>query len=345
MNKQFVVFVILLIIMMAIPISPAFAAIPFDSKAIPRQHSELLIRAFDVNASGEIVIAYTSGLVEIVDNMGISIYSKDFSLRGSASIRGIAWAPAPRDYLVAVNVNGDFPDRYVAIWDLSTDQVTIVDQAGVSLAFDWNADGTLLAIIYATGISEFFDTDFVAIWDVDNASVLMRFDEQAERFTAIAWRADYNEVAVGTASGDVIFWNIGNKVQYGSFAAHTDRVLDLSWSPTGDKLATVGGDFVVKAWDQISNDMLSSLPLERTPTQVLWRPNSTAVAVVETPYIVVFDALSNTIITTIDATSSRAAHIWAVWQVDGNALLYSAYNTPNQEVTINIAIIPTTASR
>ncbi|MFN8418197.1 MAG: hypothetical protein U0528_02955 [Anaerolineae bacterium] len=346
MNKQFVMFVILLIILIAIPIQPTFARATFAANTTSPQQADLIIEAFDVNASGELAIAYASGLVEILDNTRATIYSKDFSLAGSASIRGIAWAPAPRDHLVAVNVNGSFPDRYVAIWNVSTDQVTIVDQAGVSLAFDWNADGTLLAIIYATGISEFFDTDFVAIWDVDNASVLMRFDEQPERFSAIAWRANYDEVAIGTIAGNIYLWDIDNGLRYNSFAAHTEPILDLSWSPMGDKLATVGSDIVVKTWDQPSTNILSALSLASYPSQVLWRPNSsTEVAVVETPYIVVFDALSGTVITTIDAHSSRAANMWAVWQVDGSALLYSAYNTPNQEVTINIAIIPTTASR
>jgi WD40 repeat protein len=324
----------------AAPSQQAIAIVPLNAKSILQQQSGLTVRAFDINANDEVAIAYTSGFVEVLDDTGATISSMDFSATQSATVRGIAWASAPRDHLLAVNVTGE--DRYVAIWDVSTNQVSRVEQDGFSINFDWSDDGALIAVIYATGISEFFDTTFVTIWDVDNASIVLRLEEPGERLNAIAWRPAYDEVALGTSSGNVYFWDTDNGVRYDSFAAHTEAVLDISWSPTGNQLATVGRDFVAKTWDQASNNMLSALSLDSYPTQVLWRPNSAIeVAVVETPFIVVFDAVSGNLLTTIDARSGRAESIWAIWTLDGNSLVYSAYNNPAQNALISTAIVPT----
>uniref|UniRef100_A0A7S1X1M1 Anaphase-promoting complex subunit 4 WD40 domain-containing protein n=1 Tax=Tetraselmis chuii TaxID=63592 RepID=A0A7S1X1M1_9CHLO len=95
---------------------------------------------------------------------------------------------------------------------------------------------------------------------------LHSFEAHTDSVYAVAWSAKHPDL-VATGGGDdmAFIWRVGEDAfeeNHGhtlELAGHTDSVVALSFSSSGELLATGGMDGVVKIWDTSSGDLVQSL--------------------------------------------------------------------------------------
>ena len=118
----------------------------------------------------------------------------------------------------------------------------------------------------------------VLIWDVtgDKPNCIRRL----VRFGAVrvlAWSPDgarlaFAEETGATSHGQTVVWDWKNEIKPNRFLADDFRILRITWSPQGDRIATVSGDLKtsqVKVWslqidpDPLRNDQFRALKSDR----------------------------------------------------------------------------------
>lgn len=101
--------------------------------------------------------------------------------------------------------------------------------------------------------------------------------------TAVDWHPARDLIAVGDRSGDVQILRFTSDalVSIATLRAHPDNMVDLTWSPAGDQLATISSDGTILLWKDFEH---SYTPEENAPTltfhvqsglrKAVWLPQS-----------------------------------------------------------------------
>lgn len=89
--------------------------------------------------------------------------------------------------------------------------------------------------------------------------------EMRSRITAVDWHPARDLIAVGDRSGDVriLRFTLDALAPIVTLRAHLDNIVDLTWSPAGDQLATISSDGTVLLWKDFEH---SYAPEENAPT-------------------------------------------------------------------------------
>ncbi|HEX3148140.1 MAG TPA: WD40 repeat domain-containing protein [Gemmataceae bacterium] len=89
------------------------------------------------------------------------------------------------------------------------------------------------------------------VWDVNQDQPKMTLPANKSMIGAVALRADGKQAMVGTADGMLRIYDLSeaNPKETAAFTAHLAGVGDIVYGPDGTKIATCGGDGLVKYWN------------------------------------------------------------------------------------------------
>jgi WD40 repeat protein/tRNA A-37 threonylcarbamoyl transferase component Bud32 len=107
-------------------------------------------------------------------------------------------------------------------------------------------DGRSLALVDLAGT--------VRIVDAAEGNEISRFEEPGRRFTSVAFSADGQRLAAGSAEGEIEVWDMasGKKLFPQSLRGHGGAVTGVAFSVGGQRLASTSADQTVRLWDTAS---------------------------------------------------------------------------------------------
>ena len=168
-------------------------------------------------------------------------------------VQAAAWSPDGTRIASA----GD--DGTVQVWDATTGQhvLSYRGHSNAVTAVAWSPDGKRVA-----SASE---DKTVQVWDVANGGLAFIYRGHTNKVLAVAWSPDGRRVASGGEDKSVQVWSpVKDKSGFfgtlrlalgGPFAykGHSGRVNGLTWSPNGQRIASVSYDRSMQVWDPITS--------------------------------------------------------------------------------------------
>ncbi len=141
-------------------------------------------------------------------------------------------------------------------------------------ALAWNSDGTEL---YTSGYHE------ICVWNPSEGSLVRRIGNVPQRIMAIAVSPDGHWLAVagGTPGrlGEVRLYELATGELHSVLVSTTDVILDLAFSPQGDRLAVAGADNILRVCDVASGkELLAITSHSDWVTAVAWNQDGTQLA-------------------------------------------------------------------
>jgi len=209
-------------------------------------------------------------------------------------------------------------DGIARLWDLDTGQEIFLrmPDLGVSTGLAWSADGNLIAVGDAVGVVHIWDTtknlEILKLYgskpritgiafSPDEERVLVTCDEKTlnihdlyeaplritfpggpESFISLVrWSPDGKQIAVGATefNNAVKIWDASSGEEHLTLMGHEGAVWNISWSPSGDSIASAGEDQTVRIWDaRTGAEKLVFTGHNDSTVNVLWSPDGTQVA-------------------------------------------------------------------
>jgi WD40 repeat protein len=220
--------------------------------------ADRIVRVFDVAAGDE------TGTVLLHGHDGL--------------VRSAAWAPDG----LRLATSGD--DGTVRIWNLDEARpaaTVLIGHKGWVPSVAWSGDGRRLA---SGG-----DDGTVRVWHADGSvapPVVLGGD--LGRVASVAWSPDRRLLAAGAGDGSVGLWGAHawaplepDPEQRGPaplrFAAHSEAVVSVAWSPDGGRLATAGEDRTVRIWDMPAATPVCAVGMGNAVFAIAWRGDRIAV--------------------------------------------------------------------
>lgn len=222
-------------------------------------------------------------------------------------VQSVAWSPDGTKVASA-------GDTSVCIWDAVAGDALLVitGHEGVVRSVAWSPDGTRVATAAADGTAR--------IWDGFTGVELVALAGHQGEVNAVAWSPDGTRVASGADDGSARIWDtatglqlrdfLGHDADYGKRGLTTDgcdaglllgyrdhaKVVDVSWSPDGTRLASAADDGAVRLWDPATGDPLGVVAGPgHSPESVAWSPDGTALAICGNSSAVVADAATGAV--------------------------------------------------
>jgi WD40 repeat protein len=104
----------------------------------------------------------------------------------------------------------------------------------------------------------------VAVWDATtHARVVESIEAHEEKITALDVSPDASKIASGSRDGTVIVWCLETGRRIAGPLKQARSVLSVRFSPSGDRVASAGSDFLIHVWSICSDDVRS---VTRVPT-------------------------------------------------------------------------------
>ncbi|MCO4770061.1 MAG: protein kinase [Deltaproteobacteria bacterium] len=266
--------------------------------------------------------------VTLVGKRGVVILDREgFLLRSfldDGALDGVfAWSP-DGESLAAV----DKDDGRIMVWDRAADSVRPLGDAVFlsALALQWSPDGQRLAAVGSNGVVWLWsrDGEVLGTSTHDSGDRAVRFDPTGELLAtaggepfARLWDARTLEPRGRTAphgdeithllwspEGDVLFTSSMDTVvrvsgrdgtKLAEHTAHTGRVMDAEFHPTGRRVATVGRDRTLVMWDW-EEGLRTSVSLTEGTNSLTWSPDGTKVVAGEGTVLVVVEATDEAVI-------------------------------------------------
>ena len=153
------------------------------------------------------------------------------------AVTALAFSP---DGAQIVSTGGD---RLVKLWDVKSGELIkeFKGHTAAIMAVAFRSDGKQILSGGADKVAK--------LWDVDKGTLVYTFPTMHSPISSVALRNDGKQAVVGSADGMVHVFELGAAPkQTGVVAAHLSGVGALAYSHDGAKLATCGGDKLVKVW-------------------------------------------------------------------------------------------------
>jgi WD40 repeat protein len=238
-------------------LATGFALVPLD-RQVAAQVNDNWIYAFDYSAlAGKYATGHYDWTIRIWDattnDLLHTIQAPNLrsGFADAFSIKQVAFSRMG-DRLAA-GLFGDGQGEIMII-DTSTGQtlVEISDIPSIG-AIAWSPDGELLAgIYYYTPLTPVLD-GFLGLWDT-------RTGQQVNQHligtspVALAWHPFDARLAFGD-SGFLVVWDVEQWQELYRISADENGVISVAWSPSGDTIAAIGTEEIVRLWDGSTGEL------------------------------------------------------------------------------------------
>lgn len=139
-------------------------------------------------------------------------------------------------------------DCRVCIWDLNSTSSPVLESSrhkGAVKALAWSPHQAGL-IATGGGVAD----KRIQLWNTTN-DVVMKEVDTGSQVCNLAWSKNVNEIVSthGYSLFEVAVWRCPSMSRVATLTGHSRRVLYLTMSPDGRKIATGSGDLTVRTWD------------------------------------------------------------------------------------------------
>jgi WD40 repeat protein len=93
--------------------------------------------------------------------------------------------------------------------------------------------------------------------------------------TAVGWSPDERMVVAGSATGEVLAWNVSSEelLLASRYPNHYDPILALSWSSAYDYLAALCASHQIQVWDMYASRCIDVVPCGSAARHLSWSPD------------------------------------------------------------------------
>jgi WD40 repeat protein len=163
------------------------------------------------------------------------------------SVRSIAWSAAPAAS-GAMTLGCLADDSTLRIWRIEgATALPVGPVAEWVRAFAWAPDGARIL----TGT----DDGRLQILDLRSAGGAKEIGHRPEHgVRAVAWSPAGDRLASGHDDGAVWLWDPERSDEPIEVGRHADQVRELTWSPDGSQLLSIGADRVLRGWAAVPVD-------------------------------------------------------------------------------------------
>jgi len=182
---------------------------------------------------------------------------------------GVDWSP---DGSQLVSASSGEDKAYV--WDVATGQILASTPSHLEgiigiISAVWQPDGKLIASA--------FIGNTVITWNSSDGSLIVPSDIYG---TTVDWSPDGTRLVAASGYGTNIgIFSASTRQELMTLQGHTDTLSAVVWSPDGNKIASGGGDRVIRIWNPTTG--VSTLTLSGHTdiiTSLAWNPDSVLLA-------------------------------------------------------------------
>jgi WD40 repeat protein len=295
------------------------------------------VLSVDWRPNGEqIALGYDDGSLEIWD-VATNQIADTYQLPGS--VLRFKWNPMD-SRLVGVSPNENFD---MVIWTLDTSTGERIDGLSGEFSvgdFDWNPTGDMVVSTDFIGMGS---QDLVHLWEAsENKFHTFEALDDYEFYTADWHPTEQRWIALAEQDGTLAVWdiqeNILRSIALVGEIDEYDFLAGLSWSPTGNRIATVTYTENIEIWSW-NEEILTSIaefpddPDTFSAQDILWSPDGNYLAIIEGYLVRIIDAETGSQI----GTTSRLGFLRsAAWSPDSDAIVYAGrgndIDTSNWEI-------------
>ena len=189
---------------------------------------------------------------------------------GPHSANSVAWHP--HGNLLAVSGGDAAGDWKVSLWDIDSGvivrEITKSDEFS-SLAF--SSDGQYLAATIGGNTWK--------VWNVE--AFEEAWSREVDDAIRVSWHPRENWLACATRASQettVLVADIPNDRLVGNVEDFERGILDVSWSPTGNRLAVLEGHHAIKMFDGTSFERLAEVDVNAVVERIGWSPDGELLA-------------------------------------------------------------------
>jgi WD40 repeat protein len=212
--------------------------------AIVRQSGNIEIFNYETSALVEVFSITIPFQDEAEDPLGFKVQAIEYSPDGTR---------------LAVSVSDTFSSGLISIIDLQTKQIRRAHNE-VALRrindMSWNPDGTKLVLALQSGTVDQLVVSSIEILDVTTGEIEVSLVERSSINNETAssvdwWRSDVIAYAIGK---NLVFWDEVTGNQKMSIEVENE-ILDIAWSPQGDRIAMLSVDGTIRIWKVAANNI------------------------------------------------------------------------------------------
>ncbi|MCA9211436.1 MAG: protein kinase [Planctomycetales bacterium] len=131
--------------------------------------------------------------------------------------------------------------------------------------------------LIAAGVAGSPDENKAIVWDLSSGDVVIELPHPS-RLVSLALSPDETKLVSGTATGELVLWNLKTTQAVWSVKLHEDRFDGIAFSPDGRQIATANWDSTLKVFDANDGHVQFSLTFENQPRKVMFSPDGRWIA-------------------------------------------------------------------
>ncbi|MEM6528098.1 MAG: WD40 repeat domain-containing protein [Chloroflexota bacterium] len=224
------------------------------------------VRSVDISPDGRAIL--TTGFNSYAFRWDVRSRTRADEVQELAAFNDGEYAPDGMTFALSVG------DGTVRIYDSATNEALQVIQAPALRVprLSYHPDGTQIA--GGTG----FPDNRVLVWDVATGEIAHEYDFFDDTILSVDYRADGEQLATATASGEVIVIDVAAGEPLHTIELDTGGVFDVAYNPANNLLVAVDFAGGVHLYESDSGEELAHLLPDMPMTAVAFSPNGGALS-------------------------------------------------------------------